>query len=433
MREKIIALSALLALTTGCAATESVLDAPSPFDTEEWPTQFSRQQLIDAATNNYSNYFDGRDLEGSPVLVLDEGVPSWANLIADHVVGTLPGIDQAVVVVGFGPSILKQSISQHSFKMPDQLLDCISFQSDDSIGGCAGPDMAWTNLAYTKTSGEIETSESLPSIVAHELFHSFQDTYSSDTPSGLWVVEGTAEFFGYATLDYLGISEYEVSVTEPWYFMPRPAPGGLKQHETLPLAWNAPPVSYWTGQLATEYLVANAGMDALINLFVNMESMPFSVAFKEAVGISLDEFYTIFDEAYSTLYKNTDTKTEDNIDYCPEFWDCTVDVYTQTVSVIDESVSFAEEGDDWVYGLPTPVTLPKVPENSGHDLDVAKYRITPDLSCNQFVDFGWDNFRGIAAGYNYTNNEDIPVSTQWYVIYSELDANADGIICGEGD
>jgi hypothetical protein len=60
---------------------------------------------------------------------------------------------------------------------------------------------------------------------------------------------------------------------------------------------------YTIGQLATEYLVASAGFESLINIFkLSKTEKTFPSAFKKAVGISLDEFYLKFELSRDFMY-----------------------------------------------------------------------------------------------------------------------------------
>jgi hypothetical protein len=59
---------------------------------------------------------------------------------------------------------------------------------------------------------------------------------------------------------------------------------------------------YGIGAIATEYLVANVGMDKFLNVYREVgKGRSFSVAFLNATGISLADFYSAFELSRSTL------------------------------------------------------------------------------------------------------------------------------------
>ena len=59
---------------------------------------------------------------------------------------------------------------------------------------------------------------------------------------------------------------------------------------------------YGLGEVATEFLVANAGIEKLIAIYANIgKGKTFAQAFEAATGVSLTDFYAMFEEVRPIL------------------------------------------------------------------------------------------------------------------------------------
>jgi len=59
---------------------------------------------------------------------------------------------------------------------------------------------------------------------------------------------------------------------------------------------------YGIGAIATEFLVANVGMEKFMDIYSNLgKNMKFTDAFKSATGVELADFYTMFEEVRADL------------------------------------------------------------------------------------------------------------------------------------
>lgn len=141
---------------------------------------------------------------------------------------------------------------------------------------------------------------------AHEVFHTVQHALSTQTSLGVtsnpqhiprWLMEGSANYFGYYVVDRLGFDVYQTGRnqqvnTNPAYKTVIP----LVQYD------NFTSDPYGIGQAATEYIVASVGFEALLNIFkfTGLE-VSFSAGFKKATGIELSEFYSKFEDARSSM------------------------------------------------------------------------------------------------------------------------------------
>jgi hypothetical protein len=236
------------------------------------------------------------------------------------------------------------------------------------------------------------------------------------------MVEGSAEFMGYAIADYAGYFSYEELAYEDWHYLPNPATG-LSFWSSPPGGGTVPPEWYTLGQIATEYIIVNTDVESLMSIFKYVgEGMQFHEAFEKAIGIDLVKFYIIFDIAYANML-DADTgnfKTFENR-ICPEElgWDCEIDNYRNL---------------EWWQLYSVSVPLPDVAENSNHGEPIEKHKITPQVdSCNELKNFG--RHFPLAISFEALDKSGISahVSTEWYVKQAALDTNLDGIICGPGD
>ena len=241
-----------------------------------------------------------------------------------------------------------------------------------------------------------------------------------------WLLEGSSEFIGYAALDSFGVSDYSVSYLEPWYYLPDPSTG-LKYHEVGTGGLPVPPEYYWMGQMATEYIVANTSVESLIKIWSGLgEGKDIEQAFQDAIGITLQEFYIKFDEAYANIYiSNESIKTFENIDYCPEVWDCSGELTQESANL----VSFS---DDWWKEIEVSIDLPSEAENSDHGLPVNTGAMPEGFSCAEITNW-WEWASGIASSFDSRGSSGAHVSTQWYVFYQDLDINKDGVACNSAD
>ena len=72
----------------------------------------------------------------------------------------------------------------------------------------------------------------------------------------------------------------------------------LKDH----IFWDTNP--YGIGQAAAEYLVASVGMQKVMDVYVKIGAgQTFATAFQDSIGISVDEFYTLFESVRGNFTK----------------------------------------------------------------------------------------------------------------------------------
>lgn len=266
--------------------TPIVITKLNPFDSTPFPDEFARAEMVNAMFKSFDEFLGRKPFINSYELVIDDQFQNDAPAIKKLVSGiysTLPfplNYPRTVVVVSNNQSLLEQSIQTYS-----QFDRTGSNANDWHIClNCGG--LGWASI----TSG-------ISSVTPHEIFHIWQraaykrNNDNNPDPSNLvnppvWFDEGGADFFGEAIY----------SKTSGTYQGPRVRwqPYKLEDYRTRNLDRVLP---YSLGRAACEYIVASKGMDAFLQIYINIgEGKNFPAAFESALGISLDSFYEKFDK-----------------------------------------------------------------------------------------------------------------------------------------
>ena len=441
-----------------------------PIFSAPWPTEISRKQLIDSAMARAFEYFEENSLVTQPsnlTIFFEDTFPekhhSWVQDIA-AVSASFPSNftnHQFNLMVG-EPSWVYEVIEREGFWTEPQG-HCGGLTPDGAVGGCASRGAVSANYGETVGSGELDWSGTLPSIIPHEMFHSFQDVLDP-TPMGqikpegdpshrpLWFWEGGAEFFGYAVSDFVGVASYYVSPWEWWYYLPNPDLGLESFAERV--LFEVPPEGYWMGQIATEYIVASVGVEGMLGISLALsQGMTWEESFASGTGLPLDDFYSRFNQAYQSIFdSNEDLKTYLNRE-CPGQWNCQLqrgsedfDRIQSEREAVSESYGTQSKADDggdcdgeWWSCIDSKIELPKQAENGDHGAPLDAKSFFYLSSCEELLINGIREFGNaklpIAASFAYAQSfgNDAIVSTQWYAAWSHLDTDTDGIVCGPGD
>jgi hypothetical protein len=177
---------------------------------------------------------------------------------------------------------------------------------------CAGVDL--TLLTYSdiyKPNSNYRWDAGRRSTPAHEIFHNVQFRLgvqptnqvayfvSPDSPVYIprWLLEGSANYFGFYIVDKLGLDTYQTGRrqqvnTNPAYRTVVP----LVQYDNF----NSDP--YGIGQAASEYLIASVGFENFLNIWKYTKSEnSFLQGFRKATGIELSDFYSKFEAARGSM------------------------------------------------------------------------------------------------------------------------------------
>jgi hypothetical protein len=112
-----------------------------------------------------------------------------------------------------------------------------------------------------------------------------------------WLLEGSANYFGFYIVDKLGFDVYQSGrtqqvTTNPNYRTVAP----LSQYDNF----NSDP--YGIGQAASEYLIASIGFENFLNIWKFTKSEgSFNKGFVKATGIEISDFYAKFESARGSM------------------------------------------------------------------------------------------------------------------------------------
>jgi hypothetical protein len=249
---------------------------------------------------------------------VQEGVdPLWNNLISTGMelvaksfaypsfngpVYALAGLDAAWMVktfvsVGFSQQFAESRVSNFN----------------DSVANAGGNTAIWNITNLNKKDSLVTNKIGTYQTPGHEFFHPIQQQllkggskFPADGSGGpQWFLEGSAVFIGVQTSGKLGLISYENEgrpyLTKNVLSDPATRNGKLEDAKAnLNRAGDIFP--YNIGALGVEFLVANVGIQNMVDIFSQMgQGKSFSVAFEAATGVELVDFYAMFEEVRPAL------------------------------------------------------------------------------------------------------------------------------------
>lgn len=283
-----------------------------------WSVPFNQNQELLAFRNNIDNWFKSNirknvDLE---VYIDPKISPSGVPWISDALrfQAELIGLPSPASYKFYIGKTDKWVISKRKSVMPGLEshwnTEYVCYEGANE--GCAGPTnreafFVWTASSLLSPSEDWQFTRSL----SHEFFHITQcdligdprkcGEYFNMLPS--WLAEGGPNVIGAIFMDRLGNLKYE----DQRKFSLDLYKGGLHGANT-PLASfsknirNGDLWPYEIGMLASEYLIASAGMQAFLDFYSNLPGTnSFEEAFQKSFGIPLNDFYVAFDKARVNL------------------------------------------------------------------------------------------------------------------------------------
>jgi hypothetical protein len=178
----------------------------------------------------------------------------------------------------------------------------------DKAPAHGGPPNTYNNTMIMSKGLLVSDKVGIMQMPGHETFHFIQKSIAgkSASPDGLgiapqWFWEGPSVFIGLQAANHLSLLDY---ATEGRAFSVKrsttPDVRSLKLSEVTKNDGSADP--YGIGAIATEFLVANVGMEKFMDIYTNLgKNMKFADAFKSAIGVELADFYTMFEEVRADL------------------------------------------------------------------------------------------------------------------------------------
>lgn len=299
-------------------STESPAATPSPqpsptikqISFTPWAAIFVTEDMTNAALAKTSEFLGTVKPSNSYILTVDPAITAsdreWITKMLDYTNGAFTSLLQGRVKVFLGTTHSWSASALRSAGTwvgdPGSPFPCSNGTND---AYCAGPDVVLltysdiyaANSLYRWDAGRRSTP-------AHELFHTVQSSLNGANiaPSDpkyipRWLMEGSANYFGYYVVDRLALDSYETGRkqqvnTNSAYRTVVP----LVQYDNF----NSDP--YGIGQAASEYLIASVGFENFLNIWRYTKSeSSFSRGFAKAIGIELSDFYTKSEAARGSM------------------------------------------------------------------------------------------------------------------------------------
>ena len=275
-----------------------------------WSVNFDTEVMTKTAIRNTSDYFGKVTPRHSYEIIADPAVRDsdldWITKMLDYSDGAFSNIprEKVKVFIGNTNDWALNTLKKENLWIGDPR---DPFPCSKGFGDtyCAQDNLIL--LVYVAANTRVFRWGYGPlSTPAHEMFHTVQTSLSysmygmdSLSPKYIprWLMEGSANYFGYYVSDTLGFEKYEVArlgqiSNNPAYKVVLP----LIEYNKF----DSDP--YGIGQAATEYLIASIGFNNFLNIWKFTKSeQNFEKGFKKATGIELSEFYTKFEAARSSL------------------------------------------------------------------------------------------------------------------------------------
>lgn len=307
-----VALLSLLAVV----ATQGTSEEQSGTPFTSWATEFKQEDLIHAALGETDAFFGEVSPSDSYELIFEPSVSDATRLWMSEMLSFVNGafndfeLQDVKAFVGRSHDWARESLQGQDLWVgdPGSPYPCSNGTGDVL---CVDRNV----ILIVSDRPDDSWDEGPRSAMAHEYFHAVQ--YSLIGPQFTvhggpmtdlspkrvprWLVEGSANFYGYYVTEKMNFSKYRddrvFEVTEQSYLDNQLQP--LEQYDFT----KDPDLNpYGIGQVATEYLIASVGFEALLNIFkfTNSEGN-FEAGFKKAVGIELSDFYNRFELAKGSM------------------------------------------------------------------------------------------------------------------------------------
>jgi len=291
---------------------------------EPWPTQVTRQELIDTALYKSFAFLDTLPNERCGVDVNFYFQDTWVQDQVDVVQTTSSGmiellcnyLSEDVHVIGGDYDFVKETIAKNDLPRDEYGGVCGYEVSNSSGVGCAAYGVAWVGRQIGTVVGEkFVLDPKRFTTITHELFHIVHDDIDSkpgpSTPGPgeplfrpVWLFEGAGSFWGSLIPRYFGVQDYQIFLPMDQNRLPLEV-SYLSDLKTMEV-WQTRAGSnenYYSGMLAHEYIAASIGLEPLLEIWVRMEEgSSFDQAFEAVTSISIEQFYEKFESMHDNLY-----------------------------------------------------------------------------------------------------------------------------------
>jgi hypothetical protein len=285
-----------------------------------WVKPTSSSSVVTAATDKFSAYVAVTRTNSTVIKIAaqdgsDQTLLGWikdgANLVAkafDYPKLSKPFLE----VIAVDRAWLEKTYIENGYSANEAKNDRGAAFANNGAPAFGGSTTNTYNMGVITRNNSLVTDKlGTMHMPGHEFFHTVQERISGGVPSpdGLgiapqWFWEGPATFIGLQTASYLGLASYitegrEMAVarsndpsTKPYLL------SEATKNTGEPTAIDP----YGIGAIATEFLVANVGIEKFMEVYKNLgKKKSFADSFKTATGVELTDFYTMFEEVRSIL------------------------------------------------------------------------------------------------------------------------------------
>ena len=280
-----------------------------------WGTTFDAEEMTKTALAKTSEYFGTVKPSNAYTFNVDPAITAsdreWISKSLDYTNGAFSNLLQGRVKVFLGTTHSWSASAMRSAGTwvgdPGSPFPCSNGNND---AYCAGPDVVL--LTYSdiyKPNSDYRWDAGRRSTPAHEMFHTVQFVLNgSNIPASnptyipRWLMEGSANYFGFYIVDKLALDSYQSGRRQQ-------INSNSAYRSVVPLVqydnFNSDP--YGIGQAASEYLIASVGFDSFLNIwkFTKTEGS-FNRGFAKAVGIEISEFHNRFEAARGSMKIGTE-------------------------------------------------------------------------------------------------------------------------------
>ena len=167
----------------------------------------------------------------------------------------------------------------------------------------------WNYATIKKNNSIVNNKSGMSQTAGHEFFHAIQERYAGRNPGPdgstipNWIWEGPAMFIGLQTSSKLGIVDYLTFGQQTMVDRYKYDSNAMKKLPLSEVKKNDNDTDpYGIGEVATEFIVANVGIEKLLGIYAALgQGKTFAQAFETGTGVKLSDFYAMFEEVRGVL------------------------------------------------------------------------------------------------------------------------------------
>ena len=285
-----------------------------------WVKPTSSSSVVTAATDKFSAYVAVTRTNSTVIKIAaqdgsDQTLVGWVKDASNLVLKAFqyPKFNKPfLAVIGIDRAWVEKTYIENGYSKDEAKNDRGRAFADGAPGFGGSTTNTYNSGVITKNNMLVIDKLGMMQLAGHESFHAVQErisggvpSYDASTISPPWFWEGVAVFIGLQTASYLGLADYtaegRVMALDRTNLSPITKSSLLseiKKNNDTPE--DADP--YGIGAIATEFLVANVGIEKFMEVYKNLgKKKKFADAFKTATGVELTDFYTMFEEVRPVL------------------------------------------------------------------------------------------------------------------------------------